>query len=113
MLPEDIEIIYVIFDICNQDGESTTSQPLHQRHARLATALREAPPEGCQLEGGATPVKGRLLRLLPGAEAPLIPGAPVTAHWSVQGNSARAIEVRSLRGCGACAALRARLPACS
>ena len=95
MMPEDIEIVFCIFDILYLDGERLTTLPLRERHARLRTALRDAPAAGCALHGGATPIAARLVRVLPGATVPLLPGCPASVLWSVMGTSVRDIQVCS------------------
>ncbi|KIY93113.1 Putative DNA ligase 4 [Monoraphidium neglectum] len=69
---EDVEIVFVAFDVLYQTGAgSVTHEPLHKRHDLLRTAVRAAPPEGYPLGPPGCAIRGRVAALLPGQ--PLLP----------------------------------------
>lgn len=92
MVAEELEVLYCVFDIVVVDGRNLSKLPLRERHTVLAHALRDAPPEGVPLEGGATAITGRIVTVLPG-QKPSLPSHPNSALWSVAGDSVQAIMV--------------------
>lgn len=94
MLPEEVQLVFCLFDILHLDGEPLAKLPLRIRHEKLAAAIKAAPTAGVVLENGETAIKARLLPILPGNGAPLMPGSAASAAWSVRGSTAADVVVR-------------------
>jgi hypothetical protein len=94
VVPEEMELVYIVWDVIYLNGESIAALPLRERHARLREVMRQAPATGVEIEGGQTPMTARLVPLVPGATEPLLPGSDASMRWSVEGVSAADVQVR-------------------
>ena len=46
MATQDVEVVYVCWDVLHIDGRNVNSLPLLDRHKLLRKVVRDAPPEG-------------------------------------------------------------------
>jgi hypothetical protein len=95
ILPEEVEIVFCVFDIVYINGHCLTKLPLRLRHEHLAAALTVAPEEGVELEGGKTPTTARLVPIVPHTTGPVVPGCAASADWSVRGSCVQDVVVRT------------------
>jgi hypothetical protein len=97
--PEEVELVYLVFDLVYLDGASLAARPMRERHACLRAALRDAPADGIALEDGKTAIRGRIVLVLPDAPGPMVPGCEASALWSARGSGAREVLVRHCAWC--------------
>ena len=85
-------MLYLVFDIVHLDGHLLKELPLRARQAKLLEALADAPEAGFAVEG--SPVTLRIVAVVPGRAAPLVPGCEASRLWSVEGSTAEDVQAR-------------------
>lgn len=86
--------MFAVFDIVYLDGVLVSGRPLRGRHELLRTCLRPSPKEGVVLQSGRTPIRGRLVCMIPRTDPPPMPTAYKSEEWACTGRSVLDIVVR-------------------